>query len=107
MHHRRDNPGMTDEEIAQMVRDEWARPMIRANKFDEDAFDYFASQEQPRRRSVFITHAVGVLFTSAMAMFICSLMDIFAGVFTAWALIFALTACVMLFVATLLGTFAK
>jgi hypothetical protein len=105
MRHRRDNPGMTDDEIAQMVRDEWERPMIRANKADIDAFDYFASQERPK--SVLITHVFGAMVTSAMAMFICSLIDILAGVSTAWALGFALTACVLLFIATLLGTFAK
>lgn|SRR5436305_8927062 len=100
---------MTDDEIAQMVRDEWERPMIRANKSDEDAFDYFASQElmEPEPKSELVTYALGALVTSAMVMFIGSLIILASTVPITWALGFALTACVLLFVATLLGTFAK
>jgi hypothetical protein len=109
MRHRRDNPGMTDEEIAQIVREEWERPMIRANSADIDAFDYFASQGlmEPEPKSESITYAFGALVTSAMVMFIGSLVILASTVSVAWALWFALTACVLLFVATLLGTFAK
>jgi hypothetical protein len=107
MRHRRDDMGMTDAEIAQIVADEWSRPMGAVSKADTDAFDYFASCEQSQPKSELITYVFGALVTSAMSLFVCSLVDILAGVSTAWALGFALTACVLLFVAVLLGTFSK
>lgn len=96
---------MTNEELSRIVADEWSRPMIRESKSDADAFDYFASQDQPK--SELITYAFGAMVTSAMVMFVASLTVMLAEESTAWALGFALTACVLLFVATLVGTLAK
>jgi hypothetical protein len=96
---------MTDAEIAQIVADEWERPMIRANKADADAFDYFASCEQaPISLS---THLVGALVCSALVMFIGSLAILVSIGSTGWALAFCEAACVMLLIATILGVTRK
>jgi hypothetical protein len=39
-----DSPRLTDDQIAQMVRDEFARP---ASHTAEDAYDFFAGQPEP------------------------------------------------------------
>lgn len=67
---------MTDEEIAQVVRDEFSRPMVA----EQDAFDYFAKQIERKPASKVVPVVVlalvvitQVLFTTALVvMFVVS-----------------------------------
>lgn len=88
-----------------MVRDEWAQPMIRANKADIKAFDRLARQERPKYSLT--TYSCITLGVLAMVLFVGSLLIALSGLATQWASGFVLTAAMVLLIAVLVGTFVK
>lgn len=101
----KDERRLSDSEIAQLVAEEFARPMIRASKEDQDAFDFFASQ--PRRKSELLTYACGSMFCASIALFVGSLVIVLGTGTTTWPLGMVLVACALGMTATLLGTFCR
>lgn len=96
---------LSEAEIAQIVTEEFAQPMIRASKADEDAFDFFANQ--PSQKSQLVTYLAGLMLCASIALFIGSLIVVLGTGTTTWPQGMVLVACALSLTATLLSTFCR
>lgn len=94
---------ITHEEAAELIRKEWERPMGPSTQADEDAFDYFASQQSSNRKAY--EYLLLTLFGISIVLFLAALILLFAVSTPVWPLAFCVAACVLSLIATALGTF--
>jgi fatty acid desaturase len=77
------SPKLTDDQIAQMVRDEFARP---ASYTDKDAYDFFAGQPEPvktDRGFDILSTVLVIMYLVSLVCFIGSILAVMASVWVA------------------------
>lgn len=98
---------LTESEIAQLVAEEFARPMDLADPKDQDAFDFFARQERPAVDRELVSLAATSLFMAAVIGFLGSLLLALVLGEVQWAVGFLLVACALSLTGTLLAVFGR
>lgn len=98
---------ITHAEAAELIRQEWERPMIQASKADEDAFDFFERQQEAGRKPLsVVNYLIITLFCASAVLLLGALTVLLVLSTTTVALALFVTGCALSLVATAMGTFA-
>lgn len=83
------SPKLTDDQIAQMVRDEFARP---ASYTDKDAYDFFAGPPEPVKTDRGFDVMGTVIIAMYVLAFVCFIGSMLALMASVWVALWLMTS---------------